>query len=157
MRNLNDRLQQDKGIRLGIRVGIHTGLVVVGEMGGGGHQERLALGETPNVASRLQGLASPDTVMISEVTYRLVEGYFACQALGAQTLKGVAQPMLVYRVLAESGAQSRFEVATTRGLTPLVGREQEVGLLLERWAQAKDGRGQIILLSGEAGIGKPCS
>jgi class 3 adenylate cyclase/predicted ATPase len=154
MRALNTRLKRDKGINLAIRVGIHTGLVVVGEMGGGGHQEQLALGDTPNIASRLQGLAEPDTVVISQATYRLVEGYFTCQELGVQMLKGVSQPMPMYRVLGETGAQSRVEVAATRGLTPLVGREQEIALLLERWVQAKDGMGQVVLLSGEAGIGK---
>jgi class 3 adenylate cyclase/predicted ATPase len=151
---LNFRLEQDKGLRLAIRVGIHTGLVVVGAMGGGGHQEQLALGDTPNIAARLQGLAAPDTVVISEATARLVEGYFTCENLGVQTLKGVSHPMLIYRVLDASGVQSRLEIATHRGLTPLVGREQEVGTLLERWAQVQEGRGQVIILSGEAGIGK---
>jgi class 3 adenylate cyclase/predicted ATPase len=151
---LHARLERDKGIRLAVRVGIHTGLVVVGEIGAGARQEQLALGDTPNIAARLQGLAAPDTVAISPATYGLVRGFFTCQMLGTQTLKGVLQPMTVYRVLQESGAQSRLEVAAMRGLTPLVGREQEVGLLLERWAQAKDGMGQVVLLSGEAGIGK---
>ena len=81
-------------------------------------------------------------------------GLFECQELGAQTLKGIATPLLLYRVLAESGAQSRFEVAVRAGLTPLVGREEELGLLQRRWAQAKTGEGQVVLLSGEAGIGK---
>jgi class 3 adenylate cyclase len=154
MGTLNTRLEREKGVRLAIRVGIHTGLVVVGEMGSVRRYERLALGDTPNVASRIQGLATPDTVAISAATSRLVQGYFVCQELGTHALRGVATPMPVYRVLGESGAQSRLEVAATRGLTPLVGREQEVGLLLERWAQAKDGRGQVVVLSGEAGIGK---
>src|SRR5262250_357039 len=91
MGDLNTRLQRDKGITLAIRLGIHTGLVVVGEMGGAGRQEQLALGETPNIASRIQGLAAPDTVVISDATHRLVQGYFACQDLGAQTLRGVAE------------------------------------------------------------------
>src|SRR6516162_1312054 len=91
---------------------------------------------------------------ISEATSRLVEGYFTCESLGEHTLRGVAQPLQVYRVLQESGARGRLDVAVTRGLTPLVGREQEVGLLLERWAQAKSGQGQVVLLSGDAGIGK---
>src|SRR2546427_678555 len=151
---LNTRLQQAKGIQLAIRIGIHTGLVVVGEMGGAGRQEQLALGEVPNIASRIEGLAAPNTVAISEATSRLVEGYFDCQDLGAQTLRGVAQPLQVYRVLGESGVHSRLDVAVTRGLTPLVGREQEVGLLLERWAQVKDGQGHVVLLTGDAGIGK---
>jgi tetratricopeptide (TPR) repeat protein len=154
MDRLNARLEQDRGIRLTMRVGIHTGLVVVGAMGGAGRQEQLALGEVPNVASRLQGLAAPDTLLLSEATYRLVEGYVAVEALGPQTFKGVAAPMPVYRVLGESGARGRLDVSATRGLTPLVGREQEIGLLLERWAQASEGLGQVVVLSGEAGIGK---
>ncbi|MDH3598069.1 MAG: AAA family ATPase, partial [Candidatus Tectomicrobia bacterium] len=151
---LNTRLSRDKGVRFAIRLGIHTGLVVVGEMGGESRQEQLALGDTPNIASRIERLAAPDTVVISDATYRLVEGYFTCQALGEQHLKGIAQPMPVYRVVEASSARSRLEIATSRGLTPLVGREQEVGLLTERWAQVQEGRGQVVLLSGEAGIGK---
>jgi predicted ATPase len=106
------------------------------------------------VASRIQGLAAPDTVVISSSTYRLIQGYFECQEFGAQTLRGVSQPIAVYRVLQESGAQSRLDVASTRGLTPLVGREPDVALLLERWEHAKAGHGQVVLLSGEGGIGK---
>jgi class 3 adenylate cyclase len=151
---LNTRLVQAKGIRLAVRQGIHTGLVVVGAMGGEGRQEQLALGEVPNVCSRIQGLAEPNTVLISADTYRLVQGYFKCQELGAQALRGVSQPIAVYRVLEESGARSRLEVASTRGLTPLVRRESEVTVLLERWEQVKNGHGQIVLLTGEGGIGK---
>jgi hypothetical protein len=118
-------------------------------------QEQLALGETPNLAARIQGLAAPDTVVISAATHRLVQGMFADEDLGAPPLKEVAMPVPVYRVTGESGVQSRLEAALTRGLTPLVvGREQEVGVLLERWAQAKDGVGQVVVLNGEAGIGK---
>jgi class 3 adenylate cyclase/predicted ATPase len=151
---LNQHLEQERGVRLAIRVGIHSGLVVVGEMGGGGRREQLALGETPNVAARLQGLAAPNTVVISAATQRLVQGLFACQDLGLHMLRGVVTPMQVFHVLRESEAQSRLDVAVNRGLTPLVGREHEVRLLLERWAQVKDGHGQVVLLSGEAGIGK---
>jgi class 3 adenylate cyclase len=154
MGDLNTRLQQDKGIQLALRVGIHTGLVVVGEMGGEGRYESLALGTVPNVCSRIEGLAVPNTIAMSEATYRLVLGYFECQDLGAQTLRGVAEPLHVYRVLQESGARGRLDVAVTRGLTPLVGRESEVTLLRERWEQVKAGQGQVILLSGDAGIGK---
>jgi predicted ATPase/class 3 adenylate cyclase len=154
MEDLHTRLQQEKGIQLAVRIGIHTGLVVVGAMGGQGRQEQLALGEVPNVASRLQGLAAPNTLVISEATLRLVQGFFACEALGEQALRGAVQPLQVYRVLQESEARGRLDVAQARGLTPLVGRESEVTLLLERWEQAKDGQGQVILLSGEAGIGK---
>src|SRR5499426_821365 len=151
---LQARLAADKGIRLAVRLGIHTGLVVVGAVGTGGRQEQLALGDTPNVAARLQGMAAPDTVVVSEATWRLVQGYFAGQDLGLLPLKGVETPVQVYRVLGPSGAQSRLDVVSPRGLTPLVGREAEVALLRERWAQARDGLGQVVLLGGEAGIGK---
>jgi hypothetical protein len=151
---LNQRLAPAHGIQLAVRIGIHTGLVVIGDIGTGFRQEQLALGETPNVAARMQGLAEPDTVVISDATYRLVEGYFACEALGERALKGIADPVNIYRVLHESGVQGRLDIARTRGLTPLVGREQEAGLLLERWGQMKSGQGQVVLLSGEAGIGK---
>jgi class 3 adenylate cyclase len=93
--DLNTRLQQEKGLELALRVGIHTGLVVIGEMGSSGRQEQLALGETPNVAARIQGLAAPNTIAVSEATYRLIQGYFECQDLEAQTLRGVAEPLKV--------------------------------------------------------------
>ena len=151
---LNTRLGQERGVQLAVRLGCHTGLVVVGEVGSGTRQEQLALGETPNLAARLQGLAAPNTLVISAATWQLLRGFFACQSLGAPLLKGFAQPLEVYQVLSESTARSRLDAAGSTGLTPLVGREQEVGLLLERWAQVKDGLGQVVLLSGEAGIGK---
>ena len=154
MGELNTRLQQAKGIQLAIRVGMHTGLVVIGEMGGVGRQEQLALGETPNLASRIQGLAAPHTMVISAATYGLIQGFFECQEVGERALRGVSQPIIVYQVLQESGAQSRLDVASTRGLTPLVGRESEVTLLLERWEHVKAGQGQVVLLTGDAGIGK---
>ena len=140
---------------LQVRVGIHTGLVVAGEMGSGEYREQLAIvGETPNIAARLQERAVPDSVVISPTTYHLVTGLFACQDLGPQPLKGLSTLLTVYRVVRESEAQSRFEVAVSAGLTPLIGRDHEVGLLAERWEQAKQGAGQVVLLSGEAGIGK---
>src|SRR6266571_5650678 len=151
---LNTGLEQDKGLRLAVRVGIHTGVVVVGEIGGGSRQEHLALGDTPNIAARLQGYAAPDTVVISAATSQLIQGYFLVHDCGTQTLRGVVTPLRVYRVLGESGAQSRLDIAATKGLTPLVGREQEVGVLLECWAQVKEGMGHVVLVSGEAGIGK---
>src|SRR5215831_17149012 len=154
IRTLNTRLKLAHGVRLAVRLGIHTGLVVVGAIGSGGRQEQLALGETPNIAARLQGLAEPDTVVISEATAHLIQGYFMCQPLGTPALKGVTQPLQIYRVLHESGAQTRLDVATVRGLTPLVGRDEEVALLQRRWDQATAGMGQVVLLSGEAGIGK---
>src|SRR5206468_10067534 len=136
------------------RLGVNTGRVVVGEVGDGTRQEQLALGETPNLAARLQGIAAPNTLVISAATCQLLGGFFACQSLGTPPLKGFAQPLEVYQVLYESMARSRLEAAGRTGLTPLVGWEQEVGVLLERWAQVKEGIGQVVLLSGEAGIGK---
>src|SRR5215831_15660433 len=154
LEELNERLAQRTGVQLAVRIGIHTGLVVVGEMGGGSRQEQLALGETPNVAARIQGLAAPDTVVISPATFRLLRGYFTCQDLGAHPLKGLAASLQAYRILGESAAQSRLDAAGGTGLTPLVGRDSEVALLLERWTQSQDGTGQVVLLRGEAGIGK---
>jgi class 3 adenylate cyclase/predicted ATPase len=162
---LNTRLEEEglrpaptqsrqRGVQLAVRLGVHTGLVVVGEVGGGTRQEQLALGETPNLAARLQGLAAPNTLVISATTFQLLGGFFACQPLGTPPLKGQTQPLAVYRVLYESIARSRLEAAGSTGWTPLVGREQEIALLRERWAQVKDGLGQVVLLSGEAGIGK---
>jgi class 3 adenylate cyclase/tetratricopeptide (TPR) repeat protein len=154
LRTLNTRLEPAHGVRLAVRLGIHTGLVVVGAIGSGGRQEQLALGEPPNIAARLQGLAAPDTVVISAATAHLIQGYFVCQPLGVSALKGVPQPLQVYRVMQESGAQTRLDVVPPRGLTPLVGRDEEVALLERRWAQATAGMGQVVLFSGEAGIGK---
>jgi class 3 adenylate cyclase len=154
LEQLNTRLTQEQGVQVAVRLGIHTGLVVVGEMGGGTRQEQLALGETPNLAARLQGIAAPNTLVISATTFQLLGGFFACQPLGTPPLKGQAQPLAVYQVLSESTARSRLEAVGSTGLTPLVGREQEIALLRERWAQVKEGRGQVVLLSGEAGTGK---
>jgi energy-coupling factor transporter ATP-binding protein EcfA2 len=154
MAQLHTSLGQKQEVHLAVRLGVHTGLVVVGEIGGGPRQEQLALGETPNLAARLQGIAAPNTLVISAATFQLLGGFFACQPLGTPLLKGLAQPLGVYRVLYESMARTRLEAAGRTGLTPLVGREAEIGLLLERWAQVKDGLGQVVLLSGEAGIGK---
>src|SRR5262249_34977147 len=117
-------------------------------------QEQLALGETPNIAARIQGLATPNMVVLSDATYRLVQGDFHCQDLGAQALRGITESMHIYHVLGESGATSRLDIAQPRGLTPLVGRDSEVTLLLERWQQVKAGHGHVVLLTGDAGIGK---
>jgi class 3 adenylate cyclase len=158
LRALNERLQPClralREVPLQLRIGIHTGLAVVGEMGREKRRELLALGETPNLAARVQGIAAPDTVLISSATYQLSRGFFECLELGTQPLKGVSVAVPVYQVVRESGVQSRFEVALSKGLTPLVGREQEVGLLWERWEQVKEGRGQVAFVCGEPGIGK---
>ena len=139
---------------LQVRIGIHTGEVVVGAMGDQSYRVEVAVGQAPNVAARIQGLAKPNEVLISSATYPLVQGLFACQTQGPQQLKGVSTPLEVYHVLHESEAHSRFEVAVRTGLTPLVGRSQELDLLGARWEQASAGDGQVVLLSGEPGIGK---
>jgi class 3 adenylate cyclase/DNA-binding winged helix-turn-helix (wHTH) protein/tetratricopeptide (TPR) repeat protein len=152
--SLNTRLTLPPGERVAAQLGVHTGLVVVGDVGEGPRHESLALGETPTIAAQLPSLAAPNTLVISATTYHLITGYFTCETLGEQTRRDLAQPLPVYRVLRPSGVQSRFEDAIARGLTPLVGREAEVGLLVERWARVKTGMGQVVVLEGEAGIGK---
>jgi len=151
---LNTRLEAERRVQLAVRLGIHTGLVVVGDVGEGPRHEQLALGETPNLAARLQGIAAPNTVVISAATLPLLGGFFACESLGTPPLQGLIQPIEVFQVQYESMARSRLEVVGHTGLTPLVGREPEIELLRERWQQVKDGVGQVVLLSGEAGIGK---
>jgi len=151
---LNVILDRRHGVRVALRIGIHTGVVVVGDVGGGGRHERLALGESPNVAARLQGLAAPNTLLVSERTRQLLHGAFDLEDLGSQQLKGLAEPMRAYRVHRESAVESRFEAATIGGLTPLVGRDAELSLLAKRWEDAKAGEGQVVVLIGEPGIGK---
>jgi predicted ATPase/class 3 adenylate cyclase len=151
---LNQRLTAERGVKLAARLGIHTGLVVVGAVGGRGRQEQLAVGETPNVASRLQALAAPGTLLVSAATHRLVQSFFTFQDLGEHIIKGLSTPLRVYRVLEESGAQSRLEVTRASGLTALVGRQREVDLLVDQWSQVRQGAGRVVLMSGEAGLGK---
>ena len=150
---LHPPLERDTGVRLAVRVGMHTGLVVVGEVGGGQRQEQPALGDTPNLAARLQSLAAPNTVVISAATQRLVEGYFTCIDLGTHTLKGVATPQSVRRVVRASGRRPGWRLPPPWPQPP--GR---TGLRSHaaagRWAQVKEGLGQVVLLHGEAGIGK---
>jgi class 3 adenylate cyclase len=137
------------------RVGIATGLVVVGDLiGSGSAQEQTVVGETPNLAARLQGIAEPNTVVIAEATRKLLGNLFELQDLGAKELKGIAGPVRAWAALRASSVESRFEALHTTGLTALVGREEELELLLRRWSKAKTGEGQVVLLSGEAGIGK---
>jgi predicted ATPase len=137
-----------------VRLGLHTGVAVVGSVGSGARQEQLAMGDTPNIAARLQGLAAPNMVVLSAATARLLQGVFALEDVGVQQLKGVTEPMVVCRVLGpEESTNDDAEPALTR-LPFLVGREAELGLLLRRWEQSKAGLGQVVLLSGEAGIGK---
>jgi class 3 adenylate cyclase/tetratricopeptide (TPR) repeat protein len=137
------------------RCGVHTGPVVVGEMGVG--EKRLCdgiVGEAPNIAARLQAFAPPGSLVMSEATLRLVEGFFEVELLDQQRLKGVSAPIAIYRVLRPSAAPNRFEARSGQFLTPLIGRETELGFLTRRWENAMEGEGQAVLLQGEAGIGK---
>ncbi|MEY9155748.1 AAA family ATPase [Bradyrhizobium japonicum] len=147
-------LTSPDGQPLAARVGIATGLVVVGDLVGSGEaQERDVIGETPNLAARLQALARPGQVVIAESTWRLLGRLFEVEDLGQRALDGFDEPLRIF-LLGPSVAEDRFEALHGTGLVPLVGREQELALLLDRWARVRDGEGQVVLLSGEPGIGK---
>lgn len=148
------RLTTPSGNSLSARIGIATGLVVVGDLiGEGSAQEEAVVGETPNLAARLQAMAEPDTVVIAGGTHRLVVGLFEMVDLGLQRLRGFATHVSAWRIIGESDAEGRFD-ALHRDATPLVGRTEELELLLRRWQQARIGQGQAVILSGEPGIGK---
>src|ERR1700676_4725880 len=137
------------------RVGIATGLVVVGDLiGSGASQERGIVGDTPNLAARLQAVAEPNSVVVAEDTRRLVGSLFELEDLGPRDLKGISGPVRAWSALRPASVEGRFEAMHASGLTDLVGREEELDLLLRRWSNAKSGEGQVVLLSGEAGIGK---
>jgi class 3 adenylate cyclase len=147
-------LKPQPDLRLQVRVGIATGLVVAGDLiGEGASSERAVVGETPNLAARLQGIAPPGGVVIAEATRKLVEGRFDAEALAATSLKGFDEPVVAFKVGAVQ-EKSRFEAATAGRLAKFVGRDSEIQLLLERWRRATEGEGQVMLISGEAGIGK---
>lgn len=151
---VNPRLQRTKDISLRVRIGIHTGPVVVSDVGGDLRRERLAVGETPNLAARLQGLAAPNTIVISEATHRLAREFFRFRELGPQALKGIANPVPAFEVTGRSGARSRLDARAGSDLTPLAGRHDVVERLHAAWRSAQQGEGPFVLLSGEAGIGK---
>jgi class 3 adenylate cyclase/predicted ATPase len=143
------------GRRLAARIGVATGLVVVGEpVGEGEAQERAVVGETPNLAARLQALAAPGSVVISQATRRLVGSLFELTDLGPTRIKGFSEPIAAFVVQGEGSADGRFEALHGHRVTPLIGRQHELAMLLERWNWAKDGDGQVVLIAGEAGIGK---
>jgi class 3 adenylate cyclase len=149
------KLSAGTGERLQTRIGITTGLVVVGELIGQGlSQEVTAVGEAPNIAARLQAIASPDNIVVDRTTHQLTTGLFECVNLGAQTLKGVAETVEAYRVVGESSRESRFEAMRGPRLVPFQDRAHEIPLLLDRWELAKEGEGQLVLISGEPGVGK---
>jgi class 3 adenylate cyclase len=149
------KLETRANENLKVRVGIATGIVVVGDLvGQGSAQEQAVVGESPNLAARLQALAEPGTVVIAESTRRLLGGAFELEPLGPRALKGFDAPVPAWAVLREAQNVSRFEASRSQRLTPFVGREHEAALLLDRWRDATEGEGQVVLLSGEAGIGK---
>ena len=149
-----DEFERDRNVRLSLRVGIHTGAVVLGSTGGEEHREVLAMGETVNLAARLQGVAAPDTVVISGDSERLVRGVFVLHDLGPQTLKGLPRPIPAYQVSGATGVRERLDLLGADNLTPFIGRDAELGQLLEEWEQVRSGHGRVVLISGEPGIGK---
>ena len=151
----NDRMKQEKGIpQIKMRIGIHTGPVIVGTLGNDLRVEFKAVGDTINLASRIQNLAAVGTTYVSDDTFKLTEGLFRFESLGAKEIKGKEQPIHIYQVIAPSSRRTRFDVNAERGLTPFVGRTRELENLLDGLDRAKAGRGQAFSLIGEAGVGK---
>src|SRR5262249_53928236 len=145
----------EMGVPLETRIGIATGVVVVGDLiGSGSAQEQAIVRGTPNLAAQLQSIAKPNTVVIAESTRRLLGSLFDMEDLGPQDLKGINVPTRAWATLQASSMESRFEALHASGLSELVGRQEELDLLLRRWSKAKTGEGQVVLIAGEAGIGK---
>jgi class 3 adenylate cyclase len=142
----NTRLAPQYGVRVQVRIGLHTGVAVIGEMGGGDRHEQLAMGDTPNIAARLQGLAQPDTVLLSAATARLVQGLFTLEDLGLHHFKGVAEPLGVARLIGATAAPDEADEIPSPTGPFLVGRDEELGLLMRRWEQSKAGLGQVVPL-----------
>lgn len=153
MEALSDRLEGEIGRRLQVRVGIHTGLMIVGDERAG-NWDQMAIGDTLNIAARLQTVADAGTVVISRVTHDIVAGFFACRSIGIHQLRGAPEPMEVFNVLAESTARGRLEAAGRASLTPLTGRDAEVAQLLQQWERAATGHGHALLIRAEGGMGK---
>src|ERR1700722_12760337 len=139
---------------LHVRVGLHTGVAVVGDVGPGGAHDRLAVGEAVNLAARIQAFAEVDDVVVSGSTAKLVDGHFELESLGPQTLRGFTRPLELFRVVRPTGARTNFEAAARRSLTPLVGREAELASLKAAWTDVLGGAERVVVVRGEAGIGK---
>jgi class 3 adenylate cyclase len=155
IRDYGRELQAQRGFRLQMRIGLNTGLVVVGKIGDDLRMDYTAVGDTTNLAARLQQLAQPGTVVISQTTHRLVAGYFETQDLGTHHVKGHPESVRAFGVCRARGRRTRLEVAAERGLTPRVGRDRELAQLLDLFQRAKASHGQVAFIAGEAGIGKP--
>jgi hypothetical protein len=147
-------LERDRGIDFRVRQGLNTGLVVVGSIGSDLRMDYTAVGDTTNVAARLLQTAAPDQVVVPEPVHHLVAGFFHMRSLGAQTLKGKAETVGTWEVLSAQETRSRFDVETERGLTPLFGRDKELGVLADCLDKARAGHGQMVHIVGEPGIGK---
>ena len=155
MTQFNDKIKSEKRISpIKMRIGIHTGPVVVGTLGNDLRVEFKAVGDTVNLASRMEGLAEPGTTYVTEDTFKLTEGFFRFEALGEKQVKGKEEPVKVYQVIAPSTRRTRFDVSAERGLTPFIGRERELELLLDGFERVKAGKGQAFSIISEAGVGK---
>jgi class 3 adenylate cyclase/tetratricopeptide (TPR) repeat protein len=150
----SEQLKRDRGVELRLRLGLNTGLVVVGRIGDDLRMDYTAVGDTTHLASRVQGVAEPGTILITEATNRLVEGYVRTEALGPVAVKGRSEPVRVYRVMGRRRGRTRLEVSVDRGLTELVGRDQELAVLRECLGRVRAGRGQVVGIVGEPGVGK---
>jgi hypothetical protein len=152
---LNAATRRPSGVELAVRIGIATGAVIVGDQIGEGTASEIAVvGETPNLAARLQALGQPNQIIVSSATRAMLGDHFDLEALGAYDLKGFAEPVPAWRVLSARDVESRFAATRTGSFAPLVGRQEEMGLLLRAWEGSGRGRGQVVLIQGEAGVGK---
>ena len=155
IKTLNPYLRTTFGVEINVRISIDTGRVVVWHISAQESPEAIDIvGKTPNIAARMQKLAAPNSIVIGDTTHQLVEGFFDCDALGASELRGISRPVNIYQVSGETPGQSRLDIASESGLTPLIGREREVERLKQGWTQALTAKGQALLIEGEAGIGK---
>lgn len=154
LKSFSEEIKRERGIDFKMRIGVNTGLVVVGSIGNDLSMEYTAMGDTVNLASRLEGLAEPGTILVSENTYRIVKDYFEFKPIGEIQVKGKSEPVKAYSPISLKGRKGRFEVALERGLTKFVGREKELELIKDSLEKIKEGRGQIVCIIGEAGIGK---
>ena len=151
---LSTRLRTERPVSLAVRIGVHTGVAIVGDVGGANRTERLAMGDTPNITARIQGLASPNAIVISAATHQLVRDYFTTRSLGPQMVKGVAGPIEAFEVVGPAGAAAKADRTAGRGLTAYVGRETVLEPLRDAWKSACAGQGRVVVVTGDAGVGK---